>query len=169
MADKPIYQVKDPTAYQWGKRYYYWHCHGDSTDFAWFNDNLESSTEGLRNEQNITAFRIFNELWDPERTMSPVLPFASIPTPHNNAINVAFAATDSLRWIGARNAISYNVYFGASENPQLIRNQAESFFIPDSLSPNTSYYWRIDAVTETGTIPGKIWKFATGNPASSKI
>ncbi len=44
MADTPIYWPKGSrTIWKWGDRHYYFNCHRDGGDFAWFNDNLEKA------------------------------------------------------------------------------------------------------------------------------
>jgi arylsulfatase A-like enzyme len=64
-----------------------------------------------------------------------------------------------LIWNGALNADSYDVYFGDTNPPPLIGNQASSLYDPPMLEANTTYYWRIDSTNEHGTTAGPIWSF----------
>jgi pectinesterase len=57
---------------QWGERAYYYHCHREGGDYAWFQDNLASAPGAPRPEQ-ITAAWTFAGTWDPERTAGPVI------------------------------------------------------------------------------------------------
>lgn len=74
MADKPIYRpASSPSAYLWGPRYYYYNCHRDSGDFAWFKDNLNEA-QGSPVELVIDAKWTFAGAWDPEATIPHVVP-----------------------------------------------------------------------------------------------
>ena len=46
--------------------------------------------------------------------------------------------------------------------PQFRGNQDANTFSPGTLSPNTTYYWRVDEVLPLGTFKGSIWQFSTG-------
>jgi pectinesterase len=161
MADRSIYPVDSASKYKWGQRTYYWNCHRDGGDYAWFHDNLELAYGGPVKDDVISALWTFKGEWDPERTMPAILPFASIPSPGNDAKNIIISNGDSLRWIGGRNAVSYNVYFGKTKELEFVRDQKETFYVPGELKGNSTYYWRIDVVTDADTIGGEIWKFST--------
>jgi hypothetical protein len=88
---------------------------------------------------------------------------ASNPNPANAAINVSI--TQNLSWTAAPNADSHNVYFGTSSPGTLQGNQTTTTFNPGTLIPSTTYYWRIDEVVGSETLPGTVWSFTT---ASSK-
>ena len=67
MANKEIYFAPSdpPRTLQWGDdRKYFYNCHGDSIDYAWHENNLESA-EGSPLPEEITAQWTFNNLWDP--------------------------------------------------------------------------------------------------------
>ncbi|MFT4542445.1 MAG: choline-sulfatase [Planctomycetota bacterium] len=66
-----------------------------------------------------------------------------------------------LRWRGAGNATSYDVYLGESHPLPLQSNQTALSFDPGALSPNTTYYWRIDSRNERGVSTGFAWRFST--------
>jgi pectinesterase len=56
----------------WGERSYFYNCHRDSSDFAWFADNL-SSAPGSPNPSQITAAWTFDGKWNPENELGPVI------------------------------------------------------------------------------------------------
>ncbi len=89
---------------------------------------------------------------------------ARTPIPNNGAYN-AKIDTD-LIWLEGRHGESSNVYFGS--NPSDLKfqgNQINNIFTPkEQLIAGQTYYWRIDTVTEKGTIPGDVWMFAPVNP-----
>jgi len=57
---------------QWGERAYYYHCHREGGDYAWFQDNLSSAPGAPRPEQ-VTAAWTFAGTWDPECTAGPAI------------------------------------------------------------------------------------------------
>lgn len=154
LADRPIYRAAPGASYRWAERSYYRDCHRDGGDYTWFRDNLDRLSDG-----EVTAFWTFRGLWDPERTMSAVLPWASIPAPGDGAPGVTTG--DSLRWIGGRNAIAYRVHLGTADPPDFLSEQPGTSYHPASLGRGTTYYWRIDVVTDAGRIKGPLWKFTT--------
>jgi pectinesterase len=160
MADMPIYWPEGSTTHwKWGDRHYYYNCHRDSGDFTWFKDNLEKA-ESAPKENEITAKWTFDGKWDPEETMPAVLPMVFLPRPRDGAKHIQ---NDSviLKWVPARNAVSHNVYFGNTKTPLFKNNQKNNSFTPGNLKPKTTYYWRVDEVTEACTIRGPLWHFAT--------
>lgn len=90
------------------------------------------------------------------------------PYPAANATNVS--RNVHLTWGYCSNTIypHYKVYFGTSSNPplkgdiyQLPGSGRE--YIPGTLQPNTTYYWRIEALgAGGGNTKGDVWKFTTG-------
>ena len=85
MADTPIYWPEGSrTHWQWGDRHYYYNCHRDGGDYAWFKNNLEAA-ETAPKESEITAKWTFDGKWDPEETMPSILPTVFLPRPRNGA------------------------------------------------------------------------------------
>ncbi len=90
------------------------------------------------------------------------------PYPANNdsAVNTDFG---NLIWIPGRNAtVGQNVWFGTSaESMALIGDEIDvcqgSISIPAGIeiTSNTHFYWRVDAVTESGSEEGRLWTFTT--------
>jgi pectinesterase len=68
-------QAADPTNL-WGERFYYFNCHREGGDFAWFRDNLPLEP-GAGNRvvppEQITAKWTFAGTWDPENKNGPVV------------------------------------------------------------------------------------------------
>jgi len=98
--------------------------------------------------------------------LSPTTPSTSVPK--DSAMVVGNSL--SLGWTSSY-ADSYDVYFGTSSNPPLLGNSANLKYTVTGLSPNTSYYWRIVALSNCGgySVSGPVWSFSTAptNPYSS--
>jgi len=80
-----------------------------------------------------------------------------------------------LSWVQVPNAVTYNIYFGASSNSVgtatantggIFLGTTNGLMLDvSSLQPDTTYYWRVDGVTSNGVvIPGQIISFTTGAP-----
>jgi len=98
---------------------------------------------------------------------------ADAPNPPNGAVDVR--QTSILSWSPGEAAASHDVYFGTDTNavkdaditsPEYkgIRNLDSESYDPGKLEWNTTYYWRIDEVEESGTIQkGNLWSFTTAD------
>ncbi len=161
MADRPIYLASPPDTYQWGERYYYANCHREGGDFGWFADNLEKAP-GAPRASDITPQWTFAGRWDPEATMPAVLPFASIPRPRTGTADVRPGGT-RLQWVAGRNARTYRLYFGGTNPPPFKRQMPGTTWDTGALRPKTTYYWRVDAVTDAGIIAGPTWELRTAD------
>jgi pectinesterase len=161
MADKPIYLPISPNAetWKWGERHYFYNCHREGGDYDWFKDNL-SEAEKSPKEYEITAEWTFGGKWNPEETMPSVLPVVSLPRPRDRAYKIKIERT-MLKWVPSRNAILHCVNFGETSEPKFVRIQKENIFYTGELKPATTYYWRIDEITEADTIKGPLWHFTT--------
>ncbi len=82
--------------------------------------------------------------------------------------------TLSLSWLQNNNAIAYDVYLGTISNSVIDASIATSnvyigttnalTFPAGSLTPNTTYYWRVDSVAANGTVTrGAVLSFTTGS------
>jgi hypothetical protein len=92
--------------------------------------------------------------------------------PANGATDVQMNST--LNWMPAATAVSHDVYFGTDKDavrnattasPQYKGNMipgAESYD-PGKLAWYSDYYWRIDAIYNTGTVKGLVWSFTTAD------
>jgi Tol biopolymer transport system component len=84
---------------------------------------------------------------------------AKNPNPSNGAYNVSITA--DLSWTAGVGATSHDLYFGTSNPPPFIHNQATTTFDPGAMDYSTVYYWRIDEVDAYGTTAGTGWSFTT--------
>lgn len=100
-------------------------------------------------------------------TLNPPPQFnkASLPTPANAATNISQSPT--LIWLSGSNAISHAVYFGTSGPNILLTNTSSTSVAPANLLPATTYFWRVDESTATGTVTGDVWSFTT-TPVTAK-
>ena len=155
MADQPIYApISSPNLvpWKWGVRHYFYNCHREGGDFAWFKDNL-STAEGSPTPSQVTAEWTFGNKWNPEREMPSVLPFVALPFPRDAAYDVKGTEV-GMHWIPSRNADSHNIYFGKEETPEFAKNQTTASFEATGLSAHTKYYWRIDEIAGADTLRG---------------
>jgi hypothetical protein len=160
MADRPIYRVPTSNAYLWGDRRYFWNCHRDSGDYAWFADNLNQSEEHPAPDE-VSAVWTFGGRWDPERTLPAVLPGASLPRPRNGAGAIP-AGGQTLRWMPGRTAEKHVVHLDIVDPPRRVATTDSSAFPTGVLSPGHQYFWRVDEIAGTDTITGPVWRFVTG-------
>jgi hypothetical protein len=95
-------------------------------------------------------------------------PKAVSPSPFNNAPNIRVNA--QLSWAAGLGAASHDVYFGTASPGASQGNQplTPATFDPGTLTPGTTYYWRIDEVNGPNTVTGDIWSFSTisGQPSA---
>jgi PelA/Pel-15E family pectate lyase len=66
-----------------------------------------------------------------------------------------------LQWPASPDATSYNIYLGTSDPPPLRGDQHPTTLETGPLETATTYYWRVDAVTASGTRQGPVWSFMT--------
>jgi len=92
--------------------------------------------------------------------------------PANGAVDVPMNST--LNFTPAADAVSHDVYFGtdkdavrnaATDSPQYKGNKAPGAesYDPGMLAWYADYYWRVDAVYNTGTVKGLLCRFTTGD------
>jgi uncharacterized protein YjdB len=80
-----------------------------------------------------------------------------MPIPGQGAVDVA---SPTLSWkTGTQSANSYIVYFGTSLDPPQVDTTSGTSYNAGALSDGVVYYWRVDQVTSSGTIQGKLWAF----------
>src|SRR5690606_21248850 len=89
-------------------------------------------------------------------------PAPSNPSPSNGASNVG--TTPSLTWAAGPAGTTYNVAFGTSNPPpQVATGVTTPSYLPGALNTNTTYYWRVTAVSSGGSTSGTVWSFTTGS------
>jgi hypothetical protein len=89
------------------------------------------------------------------------------PAPREQA--VVSLPLAQLSWTTSPSAVRYDIYFGTnSEAVATATRTSKEFFAsttgtsvpaPSPLELGRSYYWRVDAVGLTRTVPGAVWKF----------
>jgi len=110
-----------------------------------FNEHVESIYTNLSKTTTLSA--------------SGVPLQVSEPSPADSATDVKIDAL--LGWEEAIGATSYDVYLGTVNPPQFRGNLVTNEFEPRDLQDSTTYYWRIDAVNDSGTTVGEVWQFTT--------
>lgn len=161
LADRQIYQPSAPETYAWEPRAYFHGCRGEGGDLPWFADNL-GSADFSPAPAEITPGWAFCSQWDPEGSMPAVLPFAALPRPHDGAREVPpFGAR--LRWVAARGAGSYDLFFGEGSEPAFLTRLAGGRTERETgpLARGTRYSWRVDAIGPSGRVRGETWSFTT--------
>ncbi|NNK86964.1 MAG: hypothetical protein HKO90_01655 [Flavobacteriaceae bacterium] len=89
---------------------------------------------------------------------------AALNAPQNG--ETVSAGSVNLSWIGgdadAGDVLSYDVYFGETEDPPLIQSDVAVENFDVTTSAGTTYYWRVDTTDDSGvkTI-GQVWTFET--------
>jgi len=97
---------------------------------------------------------------------------AGNPQPSNGATGVQMTA--QLGWTPATNAVSHDVYFGTDKDavrnattasPEYKGNKAAGAesYDPGKLAWHSDYYWRVDAVYNTGKVKGLVLSFTTAD------
>ncbi len=68
-----------------------------------------------------------------------------------------------LRWQAGADATSHDIYLGVAPGSLnlLASGHAYPWIDPATLATNTTYYWRVDEVSATGTAQGVLWSFET--------
>ncbi len=102
-----------------------------------------------------------------EGNFSAILAAPAIPaylSPANGATGLALNTT--LNWAAGSSGgmpDTYNVYFGTTNPPPLVAAAYTETSYTPLLYPNSTYYWKIDAVNTMGTATGPIWSFTSRN------
>jgi len=97
--------------------------------------------------------------WIPGRKLAQ----ATMPVPPDGTYGVKPDA--DLMWRDGYTATSHDVYLGTNPASLVSQgNQSNNIFNPGALSTNTVYYWRVDAITPSGTVTGEVWSFTLGSP-----
>ena len=94
----------------------------------------------------------------------PETPKATNPTPAHQASGLDRSEV-ALSW--SSTATSFNLYTGTSADNLTLQvgDLTETSHSLSDLSEGTTYFWRVDAITESGTVPGDVWSFSTSAPA----
>lgn len=98
----------------------------------------------------------------PGAKTGPLAKQAASPNPANGMPNITTESV--LSWFSDPNTPSHDVYFGTNPRPgngEFKANQKKTTFDPGTLTPGTTYYWRIDEKNNNGTAVGPVWNFTT--------
>jgi hypothetical protein len=82
------------------------------------------------------------------------------PSPPDGADNVSIEPL-VLSWDNAHGAVSYEIYFGDSPDPEYRGTTTATAWDPGSVEFLTRYYWRVDAKNSQGACRGPAWRFTT--------
>jgi parallel beta-helix repeat protein len=139
-------------------------CYVDFLDFSILASNyLSSSASADLTGDGIVDMKDLEEIAANWLAVAPFYnsaPFkAASPNPANGAMNISIAS--GLSWSPGAGASSQAVYFGTVYPGTFQGNLAGATFAPGVLTPNTTYYWRIDETNVNGTTVGDVWSFTT--------
>lgn len=90
-------------------------------------------------------------------------PFKAVnPSPENGASEVSTVGT-SLSWDAGGLTEAFDVYLGASPGSmtKVSSAQAGTTYVPSTLMPSSTLYWRVDSIAYGKTTTGDTWSFAT--------
>jgi hypothetical protein len=98
---------------------------------------------------------------------APGLEYEIYPTPGNGSIDVHTAA-DTLLWTNLENITTWEVYFGTDTTSLTKKTTTQRSYVPEGLTPGTTYFWKIHAIGQDTTIEGPLWRFRTAPEKASK-
>jgi hypothetical protein len=157
---------------QWGETPLLEIFNGDYNDTNWVNFNID-----LRPFQGqIVRLVLVQKVKDVSRkqwmfvdnvaisgtsnNLPPYVP--SNPSPSNGQEYVSMNTT--LRWNGGDpngDKVTYNLYFGETNNPPLIASLSENNYVLPKLKHATKYYWKIESSDSELTTASPLWSFTT--------
>ncbi len=120
------------------------------------NDGLTYDEIGLNNGTNDGAY------WVPSSVAFDTADQSSNPYPPNGATDTPLDI--SMSWMAGQFAMAHHVYFGTDSTLDASAFQGIQSgvtFEPETLQPNTSYYWRVDETNFIDTTIGSVWRFTT--------
>ena len=94
-------------------------------------------------------------------------PAPSNPSPGDGAVSVG--TSTALCWSAVSGATGYRVHFGTEDPPPQIAEHAACYYPVAPLSAATTYYWRVDAATESSIVEGPTWQFTTAPAAANTL
>ena len=93
---------------------------------------------------------------------------AHFPVPADGATNIESGVV--LTWTPGKVVVMHDIYFGTDEAAVAAGDMSTfkgkmmvASYDPGPLELFTTYYWRVDEFTPTGTIAGPVWSFSTPN------
>jgi hypothetical protein len=91
-------------------------------------------------------------------------PYPIKPEPADGTEGTALTGL-KLSWMPGADAVEHKVYFGTSPDELSLLTTTDGTDCDQlpALSRSTTYYWRVDAVSDEGKVtPGEVWSFSTG-------
>ncbi len=98
---------------------------------------------------------------------------AESPMPFDQATQIV---KPILTWVGAAQATAHHLYLGLDpdavagatpESSEYLGAVTTPRYVIKNMQPLTTYYWRIDEQSDTGTVPGSVWSFTTAEEIGS--
>jgi uncharacterized protein (TIGR03437 family) len=143
-------------------------------DYAYVSSGVASFSESLSpNTWTFSAYFSGDSLFLPSASppvtflVTPNAPAPTLISPANQATGIGLGI--QLQWNGASYATSYDVYFGSTPSPPLWGNLTSFSCVPTGLGSNATYYWKVVAITASGTISTPVWSFTTTSQAGYAI
>ncbi|MFI4912809.1 MAG: LamG-like jellyroll fold domain-containing protein [Sedimentisphaeraceae bacterium JB056] len=101
---------------------------------------------------------------------------ASVPVPYDGADNIH--SKSFLSWQSGDVATSHDLYMGQNaatvlsadtNSNEYLGNQTTNSYVLSSLSASTTYYWRVDEISNNGIVKGDLWEFTTDEITTSYV
>ncbi len=116
----------------------------------WTLDTTFTSEEGIYGGKSL--YQVILDHLDPTA--------ARKPSPEDGAVNIT--PSQNLSWQDGLQITNANVYFGKdADNLTLICSTTAAECVPELIEKNSTYFWRVDNVTEKGVVAGETWSFET--------
>jgi pectinesterase len=139
LADKPIQttdkrsSIADPPLFE---RKYFWNCHREGGDYAWFRDNLDQAPDSPHPE-DITPKWTFGGRWDPESTTAPQIMAVEVDGSRIYIqLNESVASATDSRVCRADGSMAK--YAEGNGSPRLVFAGGNAASAPDRLLPGDS-------------------------------
>ncbi|MCE5186477.1 MAG: hypothetical protein LLF76_10165 [Planctomycetaceae bacterium] len=88
------------------------------------------------------------------------------PSPANGSTDNKYPLGGvQLSWKSVFAPSSYRVYFGTQNPPAYLADTDTPGLMSPAVTSNTLYFWRVDCISEFGTVTGPVWQFRTSTPA----
>ena len=112
---------------------------------------------------NSSSFFVMNgfTIGIPDTTMIPEQP--ELVSPLNGLKNVGLNPV--LKWSESNYADSYHVYLDTENPPKIVQNILSNEYSASSLTPDSKYFWRVEAVNKNGKVSSEIQSFETKSNA----
>jgi hypothetical protein len=135
--------------------------------FSFYNLDFDSlyywKVVAVNENYEATSGPLWNFRTAPQSEQPPSQPYS--PSPHDGYSPVR-PANVTLTWQSYNPSgapITFNVYFGTSSQPPLVSSdQEQQIYQAGQLADSVTYYWRIEAIANSVTTSGPIWRFTTG-------